>query len=152
MYRHGIKACGSRASQCCHRGSRAPVPGQRALAGLPQAALEARRGPAAQRGRACGRRAQARHPFLDEAVQAALLGTPLPLLADLALPPGAGDKRLLRAILRALGLPRAAGRPKRAIQFGSRLGRASNVRDWGSNRAANAAGAGGVRLRDAGRP
>jgi len=128
-----------------------PPQAQQALAGPPRAALKARRGPAPQRGRACGRRAQARHPFLDEAVQAALLGTPLPLLADLALPPGAGDKRLLRAMLRALGLPRAAGRPKRAIQFGSRLGRASNVRDWGSNRAANAAGAGGVRLRDAGR-
>ena len=92
---------------------------------------------------------QARHPFLDEGLQLALLETPLPLLADLALPPGVGDKRLLRLVLRALGLPRAAARPKRAIQFGSRLGRAANVRDWGSNRAANAAGAGGVRLRDA---
>ena len=94
-------------------------------------------------------RLQARHPFLDERVQLALLETPLPLLADLALPPGVGDKRLLRCVLRTLGLPRAAARPKRAIQFGSRLGRAANVRDWGSNRAANLAGAGGVRLRDA---
>ena len=41
-----------------------------------------------------------------------------------------------------------SGSPAQAIQFGSRLGRAANVRDWGSNRAANSANAGGVRLRD----
>ncbi len=35
---------------------------------------------------------------------------------------GDGDKRVLRAALRRLGLPRAAGRVKRAIQFGSRIG------------------------------
>ena len=35
---------------------------------------------------------------------------------------GDGDKRVLRAALRWLGLPRAAGRVKRAIQFGSRIG------------------------------
>ncbi|KAK9835136.1 hypothetical protein WJX81_000522 [Elliptochloris bilobata] len=70
---------------------------------------------------------EARHPFLDERLQLALLETPLALLADLALPPGTGDKRLLRETLRALGLPRTAARPKRAIQFGSRLGRAANT-------------------------
>lgn len=63
----------------------------------------------------CG---QARHPFLDELVQDALLRTPLPLLANLALPPGVGDKRVLREALRSLHLPRAAARPKRVRLHG----------------------------------
>lgn len=43
---------------------------------------------------------EARHPFLDEAFVATLLAVPLPLVADLQAPPGAGDKMLLRAALR----------------------------------------------------
>ena len=77
---------------------------------------------------------------------AAVLRAPLPCIADLRQPPGQGDKRALRACLRALGLPRAAGRVKRAIQFGTGLGQASNKRDFGSNRAANLRGAGLLRL------
>lgn len=42
---------------------------------------------------------EARHPFLDEAFVAALLTVPLPLVANLALPPGQGDKMILRAAL-----------------------------------------------------
>ena len=45
-----------------------------------------------------------------------------------------------------LGLPRAAARVKRAIQFGSRLSKQANVRDFGSNRAANIHKAGGLQL------
>ena len=48
--------------------------------------------------------------------------------------------------LRRLGLPRAAARVKRAIQFGSRLSKQANVRDFGSNRAANIHKAGGLQL------
>lgn len=59
---------------------------------------------------------------------------------------GTGDKRLLRCMLRMLGLPRAAGREKRAIQFGSRIGKLSNERDFGSQRAANKQNAGTVPL------
>lgn len=43
---------------------------------------------------------EARHPFLDEALVAALLALPLPLVADLRAPHGVGDKMLLRAALR----------------------------------------------------
>ncbi|GAB4823023.1 hypothetical protein N2152v2_010069 [Parachlorella kessleri] len=89
---------------------------------------------------------EARHPFLDEGVVAAVLGTPLELVADLRLPAGVGDKLVLRECLRRLGLSRAAGRVKRAIQFGSSLGKQSNRRDFGSNRAANARSAGSLRL------
>lgn len=57
-----------------------------------------------------------------------------------------GDKHVLRAALAALGLPQAAARVKRAIQFGSRIGKASNVREFGSNRKANKRNAGSVSL------
>lgn len=61
-------------------------------------------------------------------------------------PPGTGDKLVLRNALRLLGLPRAAARTKRAIQFGTGLGKLANKRDFGSNRAANARNAGSVKL------
>lgn len=85
---------------------------------------------------------EARHPFLDETVIDSVLQIPLPLVADLRLPPGIGDKIILREALRSLGLSRAAARVKRAIQFGTRLGKLSNQRDYGSSRAANAHSAG----------
>ncbi len=47
-----------------------------------------------------------------------------------------------------LGLERASKRVKRAIQFGSRLSKQANVRDFGSNRAANMAKAGALHLSD----
>lgn len=91
-------------------------------------------------------RREARHPFLAEEVVAAVLALPLPLVADLRAPPGVGDKRLLRRCLAGLGLPRAAARQKRAIQFGSRIALASNRHVFGGTRAANAKAAGSVRL------
>jgi hypothetical protein len=48
-----------------------------------------------------------------------------------------GDKRVLRQALFRLGLPEASKRVKRAIQFGSRIGKLSNRKEFGSNRAAN---------------
>jgi hypothetical protein len=43
---------------------------------------------------------------------------------------------------------RAAARVKRAIQFGTRLSNQANVRDFGSNRAANMRKAGGLPLHE----
>lgn len=63
-------------------------------------------------------------------------------LTDPQLPQGTGDKLLLRAALALLGLTEAAGRPKRAIQFGSRLSKLYNMRAFGSNTRANKAHAG----------
>jgi asparagine synthetase B (glutamine-hydrolysing) len=88
----------------------------------------------------CGR--EARFPFLDEAVMACLAQVPLCELADLRRPPGCGDKLLIRAAARALGLDGAAQRVKRAIQFGSGLSRLASVQAHGSGRAANARGGG----------
>jgi len=77
---------------------------------------------------------------------AALLAVPLEIVADLRLPRGEGDKRIVREVAAALGLHVAARRVKRAIQFGSRVAKLSNRRYFGSNRAANAARAGSHRL------
>ncbi len=89
---------------------------------------------------------EARHPFLDEEYIHAVLQLPLWLVANLKDAPGQGDKLLLRAALRRLGLPRAAARVKRAIQFGTGIGKLSNVRSFGSNRAANSRNAGSLDL------
>jgi hypothetical protein len=75
-------------------------------------------------------------------------GLPLNLVADLGLAPGVGDKAVVRTAARLLGLHEAAGRVKRAIQFGSRIGKLSNERDFGSGRAANRRSAGSVRLQE----
>ncbi|KAJ9510727.1 hypothetical protein QJQ45_027646 [Haematococcus lacustris] len=90
---------------------------------------------------------EARHPFLDEELVRVLQASSLPDIVDLSHPPGVGDKLVLRAALLRLGLPQAAIRVKRAIQFGSEIGKLSNVREFGSNRAANKQSAGYVSIR-----
>ncbi|KAG0589479.1 hypothetical protein KC19_1G023200 [Ceratodon purpureus] len=94
---------------------------------------------------------EARFPFLDEEVVETLLDMPLWDIVDLRLPIGNGDKRVLREVAMRLGLPGAASLPKRAIQFGSRIARESNKREFGSNRAANQASAGSALLPGIGR-
>lgn len=59
---------------------------------------------------------------------------------------GVGDKQVLRQALASLGIHTAAAREKRAIQFGSRIGKLSNKREFGSNRKANLLSAGQIRL------
>nr|XP_043624661.1 asparagine synthetase domain-containing protein 1 isoform X2 [Erigeron canadensis] len=85
---------------------------------------------------------EARFPFLDEDVISLLLHIPLWEIADLRQPSGVGDKKILREVARMLQLHEAAVLPKRAIQFGSRIARESNRKNFGSNRAANQASAG----------
>ncbi|PON64653.1 Asparagine synthase family amidotransferase [Trema orientale] len=87
---------------------------------------------------------EARFPFLDEDVIKVLLDIPLWEVTDLDQPSGAGDKKVLREVAQLLGLYEAASLPKRAIQFGSRIARESNRKNFGSNRAANQASAGSV--------
>ncbi|KAL5761619.1 hypothetical protein ACOSP7_017883 [Xanthoceras sorbifolium] len=90
---------------------------------------------------------EARFPFLDEDVIRTLLDIPLWEVANLDQPSGTGDKKILREVARVLGLYEAAVLPKRAIQFGSRIARESNRKNFGSNRAANQASAGSVVIR-----
>ncbi|CAH2045581.1 unnamed protein product [Thlaspi arvense] len=89
---------------------------------------------------------EARFPFLDEDVIKTLLDIPLWEVADLEQPSGNGDKKILRQVAKLLGLHEVAKMPKRAIQFGSRIARESNRKNFGSNRAANQASAGSVRF------
>nr|XP_016435478.1 PREDICTED: asparagine synthetase domain-containing protein 1-like isoform X2 [Nicotiana tabacum] len=89
---------------------------------------------------------EARFPFLDEDVIRILLDIPLWEIADLDQPIGIGDKKILREVAYLLGLSEAAALPKRAIQFGSRIARESNRKNFGSNRAANQASAGSVTI------
>ncbi|RID60186.1 hypothetical protein BRARA_F03364 [Brassica rapa] len=89
---------------------------------------------------------EARFPFLDEDVIKTLLDIPLWEIADLEQPSGIGDKKILRQVAKMLGLHEVAKMPKRAIQFGSRIARESNRKNFGSNRAANQASAGSVRF------
>ncbi|KAK9105265.1 hypothetical protein Scep_022109 [Stephania cephalantha] len=87
---------------------------------------------------------EARFPFLDEDVIRILLEIPLWEVADLDQPSGIGDKKILREVARLLQLEDVASLPKRAIQFGSRIARESNKKNFGSNRAANQVSAGSV--------
>ncbi|CAM0949424.1 unnamed protein product [Alopecurus aequalis] len=89
---------------------------------------------------------EARFPFLDENVIKTLLEIPLWEVANLDEPVGKGDKKILREVAKLLGLQEAALLPKRAIQFGSRIARESNRKNFGSNRAANQASAGSVEV------
>ena len=60
--------------------------------------------------------------------------------------PKGGDKLILRELLSQIGLEKTAQRPKRAVQFGTRISAQANKRDFGSNRAANAVNAGSIKL------
>jgi len=64
---------------------------------------------------------EARFPFLDEKVTAFVSQIPVSLLADFSLPPGVGEKKLLRQIAQQNGLTFASRLAKRAIQFGSNI-------------------------------
>jgi asparagine synthetase B (glutamine-hydrolysing) len=64
---------------------------------------------------------EARHPYLDERLLRGVAELPLPLLCDLRLAPGEGDKRALRQVAAGLGLVRCGRLVKRAMQFGTRI-------------------------------
>ena len=80
---------------------------------------------------------EARFPFLDPHVTTFLReDVPLDVVCDFALPPGQGDKRILRLVAMRLGLDHASGLVKRAIQFGSRVSHLSDAKRFGSRRKA----------------
>ena len=74
---------------------------------------------------------EVRYPFLYLPLWLYLRQVPLPVLTE-----GNGEKMLLRKVARDFGLERASTFKKRAIQFGTRLAKLSNVKSFGSNRKA----------------
>jgi len=82
---------------------------------------------------------EARFPFLDAHVVRLLQETMANedgLVCDFNLPPGVGDKRILRLVAKRLGMEHASGLVKRAIQFGSRISHVSDKKRFGSRRKA----------------
>eukprot|EP00934_Nitzschia_sp_Nitz4_P003288 Nitzschia sp. Nitz4//scaffold69_size99277//70319//72115//NITZ4_004642-RA/size99277-processed-gene-0.39-mRNA-1//-1//CDS//3329556742//3278//frame0 len=79
---------------------------------------------------------EARFPFLDAHVTNFLQSLPLNQVCDFSLPPGEGDKRILRLVASRLGLVHASTLVKRAIQFGSRISHLSDAKRFGSRRKA----------------
>jgi hypothetical protein len=77
---------------------------------------------------------EARFPFLDECVVHLIKQMTLATIADLSLPPGVGDKLVLRLVAQKVGISGAARQVKRAIQFGTRIAKQSNKQTFGSNR------------------
>jgi len=80
---------------------------------------------------------EARFPFLDENVVKLISGMELSTIADLSQPPGVGDKLVLRQVAQRVGISGAAKQVKRAIQFGTRIAKQSNIQTFGSNRKAS---------------
>ncbi|XP_065319084.1 asparagine synthetase domain-containing protein 1-like [Gordionus sp. m RMFG-2023] len=65
---------------------------------------------------------EVRYPYLDEDLVSFLLSLPVEYKADLNLPPGIGDKMLLRTLGKAMSIPEnLCSLPKKAIQFGSNI-------------------------------
>lgn len=73
-------------------------------------------------------------PYLDEAIVSFLQSLPLQSICDLTLPQGVGDKKILRDAAALVGLRDSSQFVKRAIQFGTRIAKATNIQYFGSNR------------------
>jgi hypothetical protein len=73
-------------------------------------------------------------PYLDEGVVAFIHSLSLREIADLREPSGKGDKQVLRRAAASLGLGSCTELVKRAVQFGTRIAKHTNIRELGSNR------------------
>lgn len=79
---------------------------------------------------------EARLPFLDDDVGDFLRALDVEDACDMERPPGEGDKMILRLLAKRLGVAECSGLVKRAIQFGSRIAKCSDVERFGSSRKA----------------
>lgn len=73
-------------------------------------------------------------PFLDESLVSYVQSLSVLDIADLSLPQGQGDKKILRAAAASLGLRTCSQLVKRAIQFGARIAKLTNRQYHGSHR------------------
>ena len=58
-------------------------------------------------------------------------------LCDMTKPQGLGDKMILRLVAKHIGVTQCSGLVKRAIQFGSRIAKCSDLDRFGSSRKAS---------------
>lgn len=77
---------------------------------------------------------EARFPFLDEEVVEFLDNLPITDICDMDRVQGEGDKMILRLVAKLIGVHVCSTLVKRAIQFGSRIAKASDVHQFGSSR------------------
>jgi asparagine synthetase B (glutamine-hydrolysing) len=74
-------------------------------------------------------------PYLDEELVAFIQSLPLTTIADLSLPPGVGDKRILRLAAQSIGINgNLIQLVKRAIQFGTLAAKQTSIQYYGSRR------------------
>ena len=76
---------------------------------------------------------EARFPFLDDDVVGYLSSLDVTELCDMSQGQGVGDKMILRLVAKNIGVKACSGLVKRAIQFGSRIAKCSDVDRFGSS-------------------
>ena len=79
---------------------------------------------------------EARFPFLDEDLVGFLQSLDVLDICDMDRPQGEGDKLILRLVAKKIGVQKCSNLVKRAIQFGSRIAKCSDVDRFGSSRKA----------------
>jgi asparagine synthetase B (glutamine-hydrolysing) len=78
-----------------------------------------------------------RYPFFDYQLLSFLSAIELKKVTNFEMPRGMGEKILLRKVCQNLGFKISHSYEKRAIQFGTKLAKETNLRKYGSNRKAN---------------
>ena len=80
---------------------------------------------------------ESRFPFLDENVVSYINSLDVTNICDMTIHQGVGEKLILRLVAKHIGVSNCSNLVKRAIQFGSRIAKCSDVDRFGSSRKAS---------------